>query len=189
MIEKILHRLASAGPDGIKKAELKRKFGARCDAILQNLLDKGDIFVEKKGNAYFVWTKDNYVAHLSKNDPKVKLVLNMVKGINHVDKAHGHIHNPGQPTANMSLQNFAASNPAFKIEFDKCLSESPTSIGWTPFSQIRKKICESQKLSPEKFYTLAADLVERHRENYEISSGGGEGIVMRGLIHGFVRNV
>ena len=189
MIEKILHRIASAGLDGIKKAELKRKFGARCDAILQNLLDKGDIFVEKKGNAYFVWTKDNYVAHLSKNDPKVKLVLNLVKGINHVDKARGHIRNPGQPTANMSLQNFAASNPAFKIEFDKCLSESPTSIGWTPFSQIRKKICESQKLSPERFYTLIADLVERHRENYELSSGGDEGIVMRGLIHGFVRNV
>ena len=189
MIEKTLHRITSAGPDGIKKAELKRKFGARCDAILQSLLDKGDIFVEKKGNAYFVWTKDNYVSHLSKNDPKVKLVLNLVKGINHVDKAHGHIHNPGQPTANTLLQNFAASNPTFKIEFDKCLSESPTSIGWTPFSQIRKKICESQKLSPEKFYTLAADLVERHRENYELSSGGDEGIVMRGLIHGFVRNV
>ena len=59
MIEKILHRITSAGPDGIKKAELKRKFGARCDAILQSLLDKGGIFVEKKGNAYFVWTKDN----------------------------------------------------------------------------------------------------------------------------------
>ena len=48
MIEKILHRLASAGLDGIKKAELKRKFGAKCDAILQNLLEKGDIFVEKR---------------------------------------------------------------------------------------------------------------------------------------------
>jgi len=189
MVEKILHRIASAGLDGIKKAELKRKFGARCDTILQNLLDKGDIFVEKKSNAYFVWTKDNYVSHLSKNDPKVKLVLNMVKGINHVNKANEHIDNLGQPITNTSLQNFTASNPTFKIEFDKCLSESPTSIGWTPFSQIRKKICESQKLSPERFYTLIADLVERHRENYELSSGGDEGIVMRGLIHGFVRNV
>ena len=186
-MEKILQRITSAGLDGIKKAELKRKFGARCDAILQNLLDKGDIFVEKKGNAYFVWTKDNYVSHLSKNDPKVKLVLNMVKGINHV-KANEHINNLGQPIANRSLQNFVA-NPTFKIEFDKCLSESPTSIGWTPFPQIRKKICESQKLSTERFYMLVADLVERHRENYELSSGGNEGIVMRGLIHGFVRNV
>jgi len=189
MIEKILHRITSAGPGGIKKAELKKKFGATCDAILQNLLDKGDIFVEKKGNAYFVWTKDNYVSYLSKNDPKVKLVLNTVNGTKHIDKTNEHTNNLGQPIANTSLQNFAASNPTFKIEFDKCLSESPTSIGWTPFSQVRKKICESQKLSPERFYVLVAELVERHKENYELSSGGEEGIVMRGLIHGFVRNV
>jgi hypothetical protein len=189
MIEKIIHRITSAGAGGIKKAELKKKFGAKCDAILQNLLDKGDIFVEKKGNAYCVWTKDNYILHLSKNDPKVKLVLNTVNRIKDIDKTNEHIDNLDQPIVNTPLQNFDLSNHTFKIEFDKCLSESSTSIGWAPFSQIRKKICESQKLSAERFYTLVTDLVERNRENYELSSGGDEGIVMRGLIHGFVRNV
>ncbi|TLX65631.1 MAG: hypothetical protein E6L02_07905 [Thaumarchaeota archaeon] len=69
------------------------------------------------------------------------------------------------------------------------MTESSTSIGWAPFSEIRKKICESKKLSTENFYTMATNLVERHREKYEVSSGGQEGIIMRGLVHGYVRNV
>jgi hypothetical protein len=81
------------------------------------------------------------------------------------------------------------SDMEFKSEFDRCLSNASTSIGWTPFSLIRKKICESKNISSDHFYTLVSELVERHRENYEISSGGQEGIMMRGLVHGFVRNI
>jgi hypothetical protein len=77
----------------------------------------------------------------------------------------------------------------FETIFNKCMKEAGTSVGWAPFSTIREKVCQNQNLSKEKFYVLATDLIEKHRERYEISSGGPEGVVIRGLVHGYVRNV
>ncbi len=175
MSEEILERLSYVGINGIKKAELKKTFGKKCDDILKNLIDSEQIFVEKKGTAYFVWTRNNYISYLSKNDPKCKIVLGTSIEKNHtVTKEH---------------QNVVGQENEFKAEFDRRLIESSTSIGWAPFSDIRKKICDSKKISAENFYSMASELVEKHRERYEISSGGQEGIIMRGLVHGYVRNV
>ena len=190
MSEEILERIASVGINGIKKAELKKTFGKNCDEILQNLINTEQIFVEKKGVAYFVWTRNNYILHLSQNDPQFKIVLNMVMGKSHsMAKVKEHANNLEDTVSKISQQNVASSESDFKAEFDRRLTESSTSIGWAPFLDIRKKICESKKISPENFYSMASDLVERHREKYEVSSGGQEGIIMRGLVHGYVRNV
>src|SRR5690349_21475805 len=75
MSEEILERISSAGINGIKKAELKKTLGKKCDDILKNLIDSEQIFVEKKGAAYFILTRNNYISYLSKNDPKCKIVL------------------------------------------------------------------------------------------------------------------
>ncbi len=183
----ILKKVSSSGLIGIKRIELKRTFGKNCENVLESLIEKQEIIVEKKGNAYFVWTKENYVSQLSQNDPKFKLALSIATKLNNTkSEITNQIHNV-QNTIHVSHQ--INPNIDFKIEFDKCLTESSTSIGWMPFSQIRKKICESKHISSDHFYTLASDLVEKHRENYEISSGGQEGIMMRGLVHGFVRNI
>ncbi|MGI0027845.1 MAG: hypothetical protein ACREAD_08410 [Nitrosopumilaceae archaeon] len=190
MSEEVLERIISAGLNGIKKSELKKTFGKNCDNILQKLIDAEQIFVEKKGVAYFVWTRDNYISYLSQNDPKCKIVLSMIMGKNHLAvKAKEHANKIGATANKTSQQNVVGQENDFKVEFDRRLTESSTSIGWAPFSDIRKKICESNKISPENFYSMAAELVERHREKYEVSSGGQEGIIMRGLIHGYVRNV
>ncbi len=190
MSKEILGRIASAGLNDIKKAELKKTFGKDCDDILQNLIDKEQVFVKKKGVAYFVWTRDNYILHLSQNDPKFKIVLNMVMGISHsVAKVKEHTNNIREEVTRISQQNMVNPKSDFKAEFDRRMIESSTSIGWAPFSEIRKKICESKKISTENFYSMATDLVKRHREKYEVSSGGHEGIIMRGLVHGYVRNV
>lgn len=183
----ILKKISSSGLIGIKRVELKRTFGKNCENVLENLIEKQEVIVEKKGNSYFVWTKENHVSQLSQNDPKFKLAQSISTKLNNTESERtNHIHNV-QNTIHVSHQ--INSNIDFKIEFDKCLTESSTSIGWMPFSQIRKKICESKHISSDHFYTLASDLVEKHRENYEISSGGQEGIMMRGLVHGFVRNI
>ena len=183
----ILKKISLSGLNGIKRIELKRTFGKNCESVLKNLIEKQEVFVEKKGNAYFIWTKENFISHLSQNDPKFKLALSMVTKLNNTkSETTDHMHNV-RNTINVSHQ--INPNIGFKIEFDKCLTESTTSIGWMPFSQIRKKICESKHISSDHFYTLASELVEKHRENYEISSGGQEGIMMRGLVHGFVRNI
>jgi|SRR5579864_2800078 len=189
MSEEVLERIVSAGLNGIKKAELKKAFGKNCDNILKNLIDTEQIFVEKKGVAYFVWTRNNYVSYLSQNDHKCKIVLSMaMEKSNSVMKVKEYDNNT-KKVNKITQQNVAGQENEFKAEFDRRLTESSTSIGWAPFSDIRKKICDSKKISSENFYSMAAELVERHKERYEISSGGQEGIIMRGLVHGYVRNV
>src|SRR5579872_3766902 len=173
MSEDVLERIVSAGLNGIKKAELKKTFGKDCDHILQNLIDAEQIFVEKKGVAYFVWTRDNYISYLSQNDPKCKIVFSMAMRKSHLAaKVKEYGNNIGEIVNKTPQQNVPGQESEFKAEFDRRLTESSTSIGWAPFSDIRKKICDSKKISPENFYSMAAELVERHKERYEISSGG-----------------
>lgn len=189
MIEEILHKVESTGVVGIKKAELKKAFGKECDEVLEKLAKEEKVFIEKKGVAYFVWTKENYILHLTENDPKFKLILNMLVGVSHsVARLKDQTHNLRKEMEQISLQE-NSQNSDFEGIFDKCLREQGTSIGWTPFSKIREKVCQSSDLSKEKFYLLASDLVERHHDKYEVSSGGQEGILIRGMVHGFVRNV
>ena len=187
MEDEILKKVSSSGLNGIKRIELKRTFGKNCENVLETLIEKQQVFVEKKANTYFVWTKENYLSKRLQDNPKFKLTLSSTTKSKYVkSEPTNHIHDL-QNTINVLHQ--INPNIDFKIEFDKCLTESSTSIGWMPFSQIRKKICESKQISSDHFYTLASELVEKHRENYEISSGGKEGIMMRGLVHGFVRNI
>lgn len=186
----ILERISAEGSNGIKKTELKRILGKSCDDILQELLDKEEIIVDKKGTVYFVWTKQNYLTYLSQKDPKFKIVLDMIKNVNQTPNSVRECPNSsGEALTTISLQSTVDTNLVFEKEFDRCLAESSISIGWAPFSLIRKKICESNNISRESFYSLASTLVETHREKYEMSTGGEEGLLLRGLVHGFVRNV
>ncbi len=190
MIEDIFHQVESAGVVGIKKADLKKAFGKECDEILERLAKEERIFIEKKGVAYFVWTRENYIFHLTENDSKFKLILNMLIGVSQsVARLKDQTQNLRKEMEQILLQENSHQNIEFEDLFNKCLREQGTSIGWTPFSKIREKICQSNDLSKEKFYLLASDLVERHHDKYEVSSGGQEGIVIRGMVHGFVRNV
>ncbi len=191
MTEEILRRIESAGITGIKKADLKKALGKECDDMLETLQQKEKIFIEKKGVAYFVWTRDNYILHLTENDAKFKLMLNMVIGVSHsVARLKEHTQNLREDMERISLQESLPQNIDFENIFNKCIIEAgSTSIGWAPFSKVREKVCQTKNLSKEKFYSLASDLVERHRERYEVSSGGQEGIIIRGMVHGFVRNV
>jgi hypothetical protein len=189
MVEKILQMIESAGVSGIKKVDLKKTFGKDCEEILEKLKIEEKIFIEKKGVAYFVWTKNNYILHLTENDPKFKLMLNMVVGVSHsIARLQEQTHTLRQEMEDIALHEESVVSD-FETVFKKCMSEAGTSVGWAPFSKIREKLCQTQNLSKEKFYTLATDLIEKHRERYEISSGGQEGVIIRGLVHGYVRNV
>ncbi len=189
MIAEILHRIESTGITGIKKTELKKEFGKECDEILENLRKEEKIFIEKKV-VYFVWTRENYILHLTENDPKFKLMLNMLIGVSHsVARLKDHTQNLREEMERISIQKNANTYNDFENVFDRCLRETGTSIGWTPFSKVREKICQTQELSKEKFYSLASDLVEKHHDKYELSTGGQEGIIIRGMVHGFVRCV
>lgn len=190
VIEKILQSIASAGVDGIKKADLKKTHGKDCEEAIERLKKEEKIFIEKKGVAYFVWTRDNYILHLTENDPKFKLMRSMVVGISHsIVTLKEQTHTLRQEMEDIVQQENSVKSIEFEAVFNKCISEAGTSVGWAPFSKIREKICQTQNLSKEKFYALATDLIERYHQRYEISSGGQEGVIIRGLVHGYVRNV
>ena len=185
----ILNKIESSGVSGVRKIDLKKAFGKDCESILEELKANEQIFIEKKGVAYFVWTKENYVQHVTQNDPKFKLMLNMLAGVNQSIakvKAHADVL---QEELERASSTVGSKNDDFEGVFNSSLNESSTSIGWVPFDKIREKVCENQNLSKEKFYQMATNLIENHQDRYEISSGGQEGIVMRGLVHGYVRNI
>jgi hypothetical protein len=189
VLEEILGTIESSGITGIKKTDLKKTFGKDCESILEELKAKEQIFVEKKGVAYFIWTKENYIQHLTQNDPKFKLMLNMLVGVSQsIAKVKAHAETLEEELEKSSTLT-VSKNDDFEGVFNSSLNESSTSIGWVPFAKIREKVCETQNLSKDKFYQMASNLIENHRDRYEISSGGQEGIVMRGLVHGYVRNI
>ena len=181
MIEEILHSIESAGITGIKKAALKKTYGKNCEEVITSLQKEEKIFIEKKAVAYFVWSKDNYISHLAENDPKCKLMLNMVSSSGHS------ISKPKELTS--LIEKGTNESIDFETEFNKCICELGTAVGWAPISKIREKVCLTRILSKERFYSLASDLIENNLERYEISSGGQEGVVLRGLVHGYVRNL
>ena len=75
----------------------------------------------------------------------------------------------------------------FKMEFDRTIAEIPTSIGWVELAMIRERVCGKYNISKQNFYALASQLYEQFNNRYELSSGGNEGVIVRGLVHGFVR--
>jgi hypothetical protein len=56
-------------------------------------------------------------------------------------------------------------------------------------SSIKNEICTTYDLSDNEFYNYVSTIVESSPEKYELSSGGYEGVVLRGIVHGFVRRI
>ncbi|HZA48129.1 MAG TPA: hypothetical protein VE521_04275 [Nitrososphaera sp.] len=75
----------------------------------------------------------------------------------------------------------------FKEEFDVALANSGSSIGWIELANVRNKICDSCNISSDEFYRLVLELTSMYQDKYELSTGGREGVMVRGLLHGFVR--
>src|ERR687895_2701801 len=78
--ETLADKILSAGSGGIKKTDLRREFGD-IDAHLENLISKGDIFVDKRANAYFCFHKNHYIQSLLNSDPRFKLTYEMIKSV------------------------------------------------------------------------------------------------------------
>jgi len=217
--EELVHRILSVGPGGIKKTDLRREFGD-IDTQLDNLMLKGDIFIEKRTNAYFCFHKSHYLQSLLNSDPRFKITYDMIKGLDQsvcsstrdlvavVEALAKGVSNLSSvileaKNGNQSLfsQKLAdsADNPFtnlqkeiltvqdFKEHFDVALSSTTSSIGWTELADIRTKICNDCNITPDEFYRLVEDLISADQSKYELSTGGREGIMVRGLLHGFVR--
>jgi hypothetical protein len=179
MNSQILDKVEASGVCGIKKADLKKIFGTECDSSLETLAKEEKIIVDNKGVAHYVWSKDNYLSHISQNDPKFKILSKLVKNLES---------SVNQMRSDLTKTSNAGTDLDFQANFDRCITEMSLSLGWVPFSGIREKLCESLNMSSEKFYSSALSLVESNQK-YEISTGGQEGIHVRGMLHGYVRKL
>lgn len=214
--EKLYKRIESSGVKGIPRMKLRKEFGAKSDKILEELLLKGSAFAEKKGRTLTYWSKDNYKQYLLTSDPKFKLIFDMYSNTNNtisdtVSKINNDLNKKVQnmtmelntkvntlvtevkATATPQVSDNGDHNGTkltldqFKMEFDRTLIEIPTSIGWVELAMIRERICDKYNISKQNFYSLASQLFDQFNNNYELSSGGNEGVMVRGLVHGFVR--
>lgn len=179
MNSQILEKVEASGVCGIKKAELKKIFGTECDSSLDKLAKEEKIIVDNKGVAHYVWSKDNYLSHISQNDPKFKIISGLVKNLEtSLNQIRTDLTKPS-----------SAPDLGFQNHFDTCIGNLSSSLGWVPFSSIREKLCESLNISPEKFYSLSSSVIEENQSRYEVSTGGQEGIHVRGMLHGYVRKL
>ena len=216
--EKLVNRILSFGSAGIKKTDLRREFGD-IDTPLENIISKGDIFVDKRANVYFCFHKSHYIQSLLNSDPRFKLTYEMIKSVNEsvsssskdllrtVEILANNISNLANVVLEMKndqqswltqrmltrdvpitgVQMGTMSVHDFKEEFDVALANSGSSIGWIELANIRNKICDSCNISSDEFYRLVGELTTMHQDKYELSTGGREGVMVRGLLHGFVR--
>jgi hypothetical protein len=216
--EKLVNRILSFGATGIKKTDLRREFGD-IDTSLENLISRGEIFIDKRAKAYVCFHKSEYIQSLLKSDPRFKLTYEMIKSFNEsVSSSNKDLMRTVESLASnilrltglvlemkedqqsqhaeqvlrhdvpiTSMQMATMSGHDFKEEFDIALANSESSIGWVELANIRNKICGSCNISSDEFYRLVSELTSMHQDKYELSTGGREGVMVRGLLHGFVR--
>jgi len=194
--ELVLEKILSTGTNGIKKSDLKREFTAfDLDKTLENLVNDGKICIDKKGAAYYCWTSDNYLKHLYGVDPKFRILIERMKFIERKLDIHS---NSVKDALNGLIDllktegadhNVLVNLDNFKIEFDTILSKSNSSIGWIELGQVRNELSQKFDLSKNEFYELVEQLVNAYQNEYELSTGGNEGVILRGLLHGYVRGI
>ena len=89
------------------------------------------------------------------------------------------------PTSTLKMSMMSVQD--FKEEFDVALATLGSSIGWIELAKIRNRMCARSAHFSDEFYSLVSELTSKHQDSYELSTGGGEGVMVRGILHGFVR--
>lgn len=213
--ERIIERIYSAGSAGVKKTDLRKELGDIDDA-LEKVVTNGDVFIDKRSGAYYCWHKIYYVQSLLNSDPRFKLTYDMIRSLESsviisnkeltkaIEILANNISNLAKLVMDIKSEQMlkmitsvesdhqlaakrTMSDHEFNKEFDIALANSASSIGWVELAKIRNELCEKCNLSMEEFYQLVENLVSEHQDRYELSTGGGEGVMVRGLVHGFVR--
>jgi hypothetical protein len=198
--EQVSAKILSAGPLGIKKAELRKIFaGIDLEELLNELVTSGDVVIEKKGTTYYCWHKQNYLQSLLNSDPKFRLIYESLRSLeNSMTKSTFHNPIPDDTTKTEILSNepistdYSGNSPysdssEFVKEFDKSIAENSNSIGWVELEKVRKDLSNKHIYQQEDFYNQVKLLVESNTDKYELSTGGNDGVMIRGMLHGFVR--
>ncbi len=209
--EKIFDKIFSSGVSGLKKTDLTKEFASvDLDNILNTWIKQNKIIISKKGSTNYCWHKDSYFQYLVDSDPKFKYTLELLKEVQisfknlstsidrHVEKLEGKMivlmdSILATTTNNHTFEN-SIPNPhkvinlqRFSEDFDLTICKYSDSIGWVPLATLRNDLSIKYEISEKEFYDLAEQLVNENRSKYELSTGGNEGIMIRGLVYGYVR--
>jgi hypothetical protein len=194
--ELVLEKILSTGTSGIKKSDLKKEFTTfDLDKTLENLVNEGKVCIDKKGAAYYCWTSEVYLKYLYGVDPKFRILIERMKFIERKLDSHSNSVKDALNGLIDLLKTEGADNKAlvnldnFKIEFDTILSKSNSSIGWIELGQVRNELSQKFDLNKNEFYELVEQLMNAYHNEYELSTGGNEGVILRGLLHGYVRGI
>ena len=211
--EKLMQRIYSAGQAGVKKADLRKEYPQpEIDTILERLTNDGQIFIDKKGAAYYCWLKESYLQYLLNSDPRFRLTHEAICSLEQsihkntdrlaitLDSISAQTLQSSDQTLNDRHSSETAPRKAtidsqstnvgldlFKNTFDESIANFSSSIGWVELGKIRNDLCKKHEIDYEEFYDLVAQLMAKYPDKYELSSGGYEGLTVRGLLHGFVR--
>ena len=209
--EKIFDKIFSSGASGLKKTDLSKEFASvNLDNILNTWIKENKIIISKKGSTNYCWHKDSYYQYLLDSDPKFKYTFELLKEMStsfnklstsidkHVEKLEGKMmvlmdsilatatnkhtfeNSIANPQKVINLQNFSE-------DFDLKICKYSDSIGWVPLATLRNDLSNKYEISEKEFYDIAEQLVNENRSKYELSTGGNEGIMIRGLVYGYVR--
>ena len=217
-LAKIAATIEANGIDGLKKAELRREFQevAELDSILQELVRTGEIFIERKGNAYYCWHKNYYLQKLLNTDQKFSLLYASMNAIQNslnsrLDSINTSLDTVTRQVIEITeeikvltshelreiskndlstlkqIKSTEINYDSFKEQLDQALASASSSIGWVELCNLRKNLCLRMNISQEQFYHTLEEVVSNNYDKYELSTGGEEGIQLRGMVHGFVR--
>ena len=209
--EKIFDKIFSSGVSGLKKTDLSKEFASvNLDNILNTWIKENKIIISKKGSTNYCWHKDSYYQYLLDSDTKFKYTFELLKEMStsfnklstsidkHVEKLEGKMmvlmdsilatatnkhtfeNSIANPQKVINLQNFSE-------DFDLTICKYSDSIGWVPLATLRNDLSNKYEISEKEFYDIAEQLVNENRSKYELSTGGNEGIMIRGLVYGYVR--
>lgn len=188
------------------------------DSILQELVRTHEIFIEKKGNSFYCWHKNHYLQKLLNTDQKFSLLYTLMNSVqNSVNTRFESLNvsldtvtkqvrgiteeikilaSSGQRDIGPNTQISQEQDKTIEINYDKfqeqldqALASASTSIGWIELCNLRKDLCSRMNISREQFYHSFEEVVSNNYDKYELSTGGEEGIQLRGMVHGFVRSI
>lgn len=206
-----MHKISLSGRNGIKRTEIRKEFqNIAIEEVVESLLKKGEVVMDKKGTAYYLWQADNYLQYLLMTDTRFRFLYDTVEETKRLVEnkiKQNAIPTPADSTKSPSNNTEAAFEDAtdrfdsvperleeitfdkemFRLEFDTALRRNPSTSGWVLLSRIREEMGKKCNIGQEEFYTLVENMTNKEYNTYELSSGGSEGITVRGLLHGFVR--
>jgi hypothetical protein len=186
------------------------------DSILQELVRTHEIFIEKKGNSFYCWHKNHYLQKLLNTDQKFSLLYTLMNSVqNSVNSRFESLNvsldtvtkqvrgiteeikilassgqrdiGPNTPMSQEQDKPIEINYDKFQEQLDQALASASTSIGWIELCNLRKDLCSRMNISREQFYHSFEEVVSNNYDKYELSTGGEEGIQLRGMVHGFVR--